>query len=473
MSTFDRPPGHTRRSVLRSLAFGGIAVGLPSLESLTPRRAVAGGSVATRPDRLVIFHFPNGALMSDWTPEALGDAYVMGEQLSPLSDLREHFAVVTGLSLTAGAEEGSSFGTPHGIPNCTFLSGAPARSGGACVTAPTIDQLAASYLGATTPIRSTNTCQHRGSGSSSFKISWAGSGTATPIEIDPIALFDRIFTVSTPDAVDAIRARRRSILDFVRGDAVRLRARLGAVDRPRLDEHLDAIRALEVRLGAFSSSLASCESPVAPAPHDPADKRAQLDLLTDVSLLAQRCGSTAVSLVSTGQTQNVEYYLPGQPDHNHNLSHLNAVEVEDEADATIRREANDRWMKDITRYHMERFARLLRTLVDTPDPAGTLLDRTLVVCLSELSWGDIHSGRSLPVLVAGGGLRGGRHVHFPCNSGGHNATGRIVIQRLGVCAEEVETNTPIANLWLTVMNALGDPRESVGDSTGTLSDLWI
>ncbi len=464
----------TRRTVLRSLALGGIAVGLPALESFTPRRVQADG---VRPDRLVIFHFPNGAFMSDWTPRTVGEDYELGEQLSPLADLRQHFAVITGLSPTAGSDNDGSFGTPHGVWNATFLSGAPARPGGSYVSAPTVDQLAASFLGATTPIRSTNTCQHRASGYSSHKISWAGPGTATPVEVNPIEFFDRVFAVSTPEAIAALRVRRRSILDFVHADALRLRARLSAADRPRLDEHLDAIRALEIRLDGFSS--ATCEIPVAPTEYDPTDKLTQLDLLTDVSLLAQRCGSTAVSVLSTGQTQNLEYYLEGQPDHAHNLSHLIAVRASEEPNRELRDAANARWMMDLTRYNIERFARVLRTLVETPTSTGTLLDRTVVVCLSEMALGDIHSGRSLPLLIAGGGLRGGRHIRYPCNNAqafsgeGLTLSSAARVRRLGVCSEETDVNTPISNLWLTVLRALGDRRESVGDSTGTLSDLWI
>ena len=186
----------------------------------------------------------------------------------------------------------------------------------------------------------------------------------------------------------------------------------------------------------------------------------------DLGVLALRCGITRVLTFSVGPSQNPVLYpfLPLGPTPSSDVHQLSHMSWSDDDVLTAR------WYRDMVKYHLGMFARLLDGLLTDADLGQDLLARSIVACVSEFSHGQIHHPYNLPVLLAGGGLPGNRHVHYPCRIEAPTVSQWDDPKYVELCNDA--TATPIANLWLTVLRALGSQTESFGESTGTLDGLW-
>jgi hypothetical protein len=451
-----------RRALLRGLALGSAALGLPALAALTARADEA----APPPKRLVLFHFGNGVPMKDWTPATAGSGWQPTPILEALGDSLSRVDVVTGLS-TRGTHEGLT-GNVHGmrlLAATTTVPGATAPGSNEVTGAgaASVDQLLAQRVGAATAHASlVVAAATRNDSVLEGRLSWSGpNGPIAPI-VDPLELHGLLFAGFVPgeDAAAAeVARRRRIVLEYVAASIESSEHGLGAADRARLGEHLTSVREVDKSLDAAGIA---CVPPAAPEQvgMGAADIEPRSEALLRLSTAALSCDLTRVlsfSLGPTGAGPVYQFLGLGQTDHD--ISHLDYIH-----DAA----AHDAYLT-MTKWKLGRFARLLELLASTPEGDGTLLDSCVVIGFSEMSDGNAHSADYLPVLVAGAGVGEGRHLVYPCTSDG---VMNAVMGSGAYCS--AATPTPLARLWLTALRACGADIAELGQAGGeSLPDLWI
>ena len=433
-----------RRTVLRGL---GTAMALPLLEAMIP--AARAADAAARPKRLSVFYTPNGMTMDAYRPATTGADYVLPPTLAPLEPFRADMVVVSGL----GHPQAAAFGdrpAGHGRSCPAFLTGAHARQteGPDIRCGVSMDQVFAAHLGAATAIPSLElgidqasllgSCDINYSCAYTNGISWLTPTVPLPVTANPRDVFERLF--GDGEALDpasrlAQARRRTSILDYVREDAARLSQALGAEDRRKLDEYLDAARAIEARIQRAASGPQAEAGGFAQPAGIPADFAEHARLMIDLQVLALQADLTRVATFMLGrELSNRTYPEIGVADSHHMLSHHGR-----NADKMAK-------LAQINRYHMEFFAYALKRLKETRDGAGSLLDTTLVIRGSAFGDSNEHNFMDLPVIVAGGLVAGGRHL-------------------------AVEKGTTMSNVLLAGLGLLDVPVTRFGDSTGPLAGL--
>ncbi|MFO0908243.1 MAG: DUF1552 domain-containing protein [Isosphaeraceae bacterium] len=447
-----------RRTVLRGL---GTAVALPWLEAMAPAadvgatRAGVAGSAAL-PKRMAFLYVPNGVHMQAWTPTAEGSGFELNGTLSALKPYKEDLLVLTGLAQDNAFAHGDG-GGDHARSLACFLTGThPLKTDGANIRAGvSVDQVAAQKLGNLTRFASLELGIDRGAQSGncdsgyscaySSNISWRAPTTPMAKEVNPRLVFDRLFAGQSRDETAAARARRelyrRSILDFVSEDANQLRGRLGVNDRRKLDEYLTAVREVEQRLSrAEKSSLTDANLPrdFKKPSGIPQDNREHIRLMLDLLVLAFQGDVTRIStFMYANEGSNKSYAFIGVPEGHHDLSHHGGDTAKHEK------------LKKINTFHIEQLAYFLGRLKSIREGSGTLLDHSMIVYGSGIGDGDRHNHNDLPILLAGrggGSLKPGRHIKYA-------------------------NNTPLNNLYLSMLDRVGVPVDSLGDSTGRLPRL--
>ena len=438
-----------RRTVLRGL---GTMIALPFLDSMVPAFASPLLRKST-PRRMAFVYIPNGAIMEDWTPAKPGAGYDLGSILKPLEPFREDLLILTGLAQYQGNSLGDGPGD-HARAGSTFLTGVhPKKTSGAHIQVGiSVDQVVAQKVGSKTrfasvelgtePGRLAGNCDSGYSCAYSNSVSWRSSTTPNPPEINPWLVFERLFgDVRTDETLDA-RAQRlrheRSILDFVREDAKRLQGSLGPTDRRKLQEYLEGIREIERRIS--SAEKEELELPAdLEKPHGvPVEFSEHVKILFDLATVAFQTDSTRILTFMIGpEGSNRSYPEIGVSDVHHGLSHHR------------RDQEKIRKISKINHFHIEQFAYFLRKMKSVSDGEGTLLDSSMIVYGSGLSDGNLHTHEDLPVLLAGRAgntLKPGRHMVYP-------------------------EKTPLNNLFLSMLDRMGIPTETLGDSTGKLEHL--
>ncbi|HVR74867.1 MAG TPA: DUF1552 domain-containing protein [Planctomycetota bacterium] len=449
----------TRRTVLRGL---GTALAIPLLEAIpfAGNRALAldrAGAAGAPPVRMAFVFVPNGVHMPDWTPKTEGADFELPYLLEPLARVKHKLSVVSGLAHDKGRANGDGPGD-HARSAAVFLTGAqPYKTPGANIRAGvSVDQVAAAYAGKETRFPSlelgcdkggnTGNCDSGYSCAYSNNISWSSSNTPMAKESNPRRVFERLFAGDSRGEVAASRWKRvrerRSILDFVREDAARLRSDLGRADQQKLEEYLSGIREVEKRVERVG--LAEQFADDAPRPEVPEVREGslaydeQIRLLADMMVLAFQSDTTRIAtfmLANDGSNRN--YRLIGVPDGHHDLSHH---EGKWEKQEKIRR---------INRFHLTQLAYFLEKLETVKEGDGTLLDNSMIVYGSGIGDGNRHNHDDLPILLAGRGggtIDSGRHIR-------------------------VEAETPVCNLYLSLLDRMGARVDSLGDSTGRLREL--
>ncbi len=381
-----------RRSFLRGLLGGtGVALALPALEAMLDvnGRAWACGGVVPR--RFGMFWWGNGVRPERWVPARTGTDWALSPELEPLAGLQSKISVVSGLSVRTGNL------LPHDSGSIGLLTGSAALETGDdhTVASATIDQLLAQAVGGDTVYRSIQTSP---TGASGF--SFNGPNSRNPPERSPFALYERLFgsTFRAPGeegVVDPRLALRQSVLDAVSADARSLRARVGAADQARLDQHLTGIREIELRLARMQEAppnLAGCFRPDAPPTEFPdVDGRPQVSAvgraLTDLLVMAFACDQ--VRVVSHYINDAVaDTLFPGMTAGHHDLTH-NETGEQPQVDA-------------ITRLIVEDLAYFVQALDLLDEGDGTVLDNSVILAGSEVSLGQTHSLDDMPLLFAGG-----------------------------------------------------------------------
>lgn len=421
---------------------------------MLPGIARAEGAAPGRglPRRMAFVYVPNGVNMSDWTPSGVGDSFELPMILEPLRPVQKDILVLSGLAHDKARPNGDGAGD-HARASATFLTACQAKKtdGADIKVGVSVDQVAALRVGDQTRLRSLELGCDRGQQSGncdsgyscaySFNVSWRTPSTPMPPLVDPRLVFERLFSTDRPGETPESRARRqrhqKSILDFAMEDAGRLRGQLGANDRRKLDEYLTAVRELEQRIEhaeRVAQALPDMKAPTGVPPTYEAHLRLMFDLLA----LAFQTDSTRIAtFMMAHDGSNRAYPFIGVPDGHHELSHHGGS---DEKKARIAK---------INRFHLEQFAYFIQRLKTTPEGEGSLLDQCMVVYGSGIADGNSHAHHDLPVLMAGrggGAIRTGRHVKHPAN-------------------------TPMANLFLSILDTAGAPTERIGDSTGRLKTL--
>jgi hypothetical protein len=441
-----------RRTFLKGL---GTAMALPMLEAMGPSSFAAGAAAASRganPVRMAFMYVPNGANMADWTPSAGGSDFELPYILQPLNDHKKDLLVLSGLAQDKARPNGDGAGD-HARASATFLTGAQARktSGADIKVGVSVDQLAAAKIGKATRFGSLELGCDRGqqagdcdSGYScaySFNISWKTESTPMPPEVDPRLVFERLFANNHAGETAEARARReryqKSILDFVMEDTKKLKANLGRTDQRKLDEYLTAVRELETRIER-ASNFSQVHPDFKQPKGIPADYEEHIKLMYDLMALAFQTDTTRIStFVMAHDGSNRSYSFMGVPEGHHDLSHHGGNEEKKKKIAKI------------NQFHIRQFAYFIQRLKSIKEGAGTLLDNSMVVYGSGIADGNAHAHHDLPVVFAG---RGGKTIE----------TGRHV---------KYAKDTPMANLFLSMMERVGAPVTRIGDSSGVLSQL--
>jgi hypothetical protein len=394
---------------------------------------------------------PNGVHFPTWLPSASAEngAFTLPLTLEPLQSVRQHVNVLTGLTLDKARANGDGPGD-HARSSASFLTGHQARktAGNDIRIGVSVDQLAARHVGTQSRFPSlelgceqgpsAGNCDSGYSCAYSSNVSWRDDHTPMPKIVDPAAVFERLFGNSMHAAAAAERmARRRSILDFVRDDARRLHDEVGTNDRRKLDQFQTAVREVEMQIERARREASEVKRPEMAAPEGiPSSSKEHQDLMYDLMLLAFQTDLTRVSTLMLGNDgSNKTYPEIGVHEGHHHLSHHQNNQEMVES------------IKKIDRFCVERFARFIDRLSSEQDGEGTLLDNTMVLFGGGIGDGNRHNHDDLPILLAG-------------RAGGRIETGRLL---------KFENETPLCNLYVTMLQTMGCDVESFGDSTGALA----
>ncbi len=439
-----------RRTVLRGL---GTALALPLLDGMVPALTALSRTAAAPVRRFGVFYVPNGMSMPFWTPEREGPLDALPPTLRSLNDLREHVLLCGGLDdEAANLVKG---GGDHSRSAGTFLTCVPYKltAGADVYAAVSVDQMAARELGRQTQLTSLElgiesnamlgSCDGGASCAYTNTVAWRTPTTPLPIENNPRAVFERLFGSSgttDPEARLARMRRDRSLLDAVNSELRHLGQSLGPGDQVKLDEYLSAVRDAERRI-QLAERQGETDLPVVDRPiGTPGDYAEHARLLMDLLALAYQTDLTRISTFMLAREVSARAYPEiGVSDAHHPLSHHQD------------RPINLQRLHLVNEYHFRQFAHLVKRLAETPEGDGTLLDSTLFLYGTGISDSNTHFHEDLPIALIGGkatGIKGGRYVRYP-------------------------EGTPLANLHMTVLEMLGTPVESFGDSTGTLKRLAV
>lgn len=446
-----RNPVH-RRTFLKGV---GTLMALPLLDSLGPLAATdAGGKSvvdAVAPKRVGFIYVPNGANMADWTPSKVGPDFNLPFILEPLNSVKSELCVFSGLTHDKARPNGDGAGD-HARASAAYLTGAqPRKTSGVDIhVGVSVDQVIGNKVGIQTPFRTLELGIDRGQSSGNcdsgyscayqFNISWRTPTSPVPPETNPRLAFDRLFSNGDASDSEVLRLRRqnyrKSILDFVMEDAKALNPKLGRTDQRKLDEYLSSVRDLERRI-EFTEKMSTEMTGKRPT-GEPHDFKEHVRLMYDIMLLAFQTDSTRVaSFIVAHDGSNRPYPFIGVNEGHHDISHHGD---DPEKKAKIAK---------INRFHVEQFAYFIERMRATKEGNGSLLDNCMLVYGSGIADGNAHAHDNLPVLVAGrfgGQLTPGRHVRYP-------------------------KETPMTNLYLSMMDHMGVPAERFGDSTGKLGQL--
>ncbi len=440
-----------RRTFLRGL---GAAVALPLLDAMSPAFAAPSVSNANAPCRMAFTYVPNGIIMKDWTPSSEGAGFELLRTLEPMKAYRDDMILMSGLMQNGGRALGDGPGD-HARAASSYLTGAhPRKTSGADISVGvSVDQVAAQAIGSRTRFASlelgcedgriVGNCDSGYSCAYSNSLSWRTPSTPMPPEVNPRIVFERLFagtdTTETPESRAKRERYNKSILDFVTEDTQQLQGNLGPTDRRKLDEYLYGIREIEKQIEAAERRSKDQPMPTMEAPSGvPVEFADHAKLMFDLQAIAFQTDSTRIAtFMMAREGSNRTYREIGIPEAHHGLSH---------------HRNNPEWIEklsQINRFHMEQFAYFIGKLKSIPDGDGTLLDHVMVVYGSGISDGNRHSHIDLPVLLVGGGngsFKGGRHVRY-------------------------KQETPMANLFLTMLDRVGVRPETIGDSNGKLEHL--
>ena len=450
-------PRLSRRTVLRGL---GASVALPFLDIMEPLALAAqvAAPMADPVKRLAYIYFPNGIPRGAWYPEetaADGRLIRLNEWMSPLEPFKEDILIPSNLWTPQGN------GHVNGPP--TWLTGQSYRSRAVNAGGVSADQLAARHLGEETLLPSLElSLQGEGYFSNSLPrnaISWSAPDRPMAREIEPRAVFDRMFRPPSGGVTD------RSVMDAVLVDARTLRGYTSKADQYRLDEYFESIRALERRIefsearsGQMRSDGALTDTMMTPTPGIPADHQSYVRLMLDLMIAAFQSDATRVAtfMLDHGQSNRYFDFIPDVQGTWHALSHYQNASGKTEDDDGITTwesvESKRAMYAEVIRWHHTQVAYLLDRMKSIVEPnGGTLLDNSMILYGASLGDGNEHDANDLPTLLAGGG-------------GGTITTGRYI--------ENAEP-TDLAGLHLSLLQRMGVEIDEFGTASAPMEGLAV
>ena len=435
-----------RRSFLRGI---GASVALPFLDAMVPAMAFAGA--AKPPVRMAMVYVPNGIDMRNWNPGYEGKLAELPRILKPLEPFKEDITVLGNLTHNAGRALLDGAGD-HGRCCASYLTGIQPRKTMVDIkSGVSFDQIVASQVGRNTRFpslevgmedaRQAGDCDSGYSCAYTNNLAWRTESQPLPPILNPRILFERLFgtgTALTPEARALQNRYRRSILDFVTDDTRKLESDLGPTDRRKLDEYLSSIREIEHQIDRAEKDNAQL-SPGMDKPYGiPADFSEHFRLMTNMMTIAFQADQTRVmTFLVTREGTSRAYPEIGIPDGHHPLTHhRNQLPLMEK-------------VAQINTYHTRQLAGWIEKLKSIREGDSTLLDNCMIVYGAGLSDGNRHLHEDLPTLIAGKGGNGfkpGRHIVY-------------------------RKETPMCNLFLTMMDRMGVHTEHFGDSSGPLQGL--
>jgi hypothetical protein len=435
----------SRRTILRG---AGAAIALPLLDAMIPAMTATAATVAApeKLRRIGYVYIPMGYFPDRWTPkdDSLNE---LPFSLKPLEKMKQKVSVITNMDLQ-NAYPGS-----HATSNSAFLSAARAKLTESTdyYLGTTVDQVAAKQIGQRTQLPSlelsmdllstVGQCDNGYACVYQNNLSWASPTEPLPSEAHPRIVFESLFgDGGTPEQRRAALKTRASLLDSVTSEIKRLKNRVGAADRNKIDGYLESIREVERRIHLAESTAKDHPLPDLDRPVGvPAAYADHARMMFDLQLLAFQGDITRVVSFQLAREASTRTYPEiGVPDPHHPVTHHgnNPEKLEKVA--------------KINRFHVSLFADFLERMDKIPEGNGSLLDHSLYLYGSGMGDPDKHDHSNLPILVAGGAagkMRGGRHIRY-------------------------QEPTPLSNLHLTLLNKVGVPMETFADSTGRVDDLF-
>ncbi len=420
----------SRRAVLRA---AGTTLALPLLESFLPHHAFA-AAPAKPPQRLIFLSYSWGVAEQDWFPTEKGADFALPLCLEPLARHRRDFSILSNLTNKRatnghwGCTTWLTSADVNGTPGKAFQNGV------------SVDQVAARKLGAETRFESLELSCPQGDGyGPGLSLAWSAAGNSIAGETSPLALFDRLFG-ATEVPLEERRYRLskdQSVLDAVLYDAKRMHDRIGAADREKIDEYFQSVRDIERRLHKAEDWLGR------PVPAVPFQRP---ENVTKTSEEIRVMYDLMVAAIQTDMTRVLTYRQPvdglfkemGCNFAPHSTTHCT---TKSEAyQASIKRDQKQ----------LELLAHLIDRLKGLKDPDGSsVFDNTLITYGGGIRTN--HHTTNTPTLVAGhggGGLKQGQHLVYESNQ------------------------TPLANLWYSILRHAGIESERFADSDAGLKGLF-
>lgn len=422
----------SRRTLLRGT---GITLALPFLECMTPTlaRAAAAEGAAEPPRRMLIIANNLGVLPKYFFPQAPGRDYELSPYLSALAGVRNEFTVFSGLShpgVTGG----------HSTDNC-FLTAARGAFKSGFRNSISLDQFAAEKLGQVTRFPALNLGVNIDKGNRS--LSWTRDGVLLPAEDSAPKLYERMFVQGDPEAVARQLHRlenRGSILDTLLEETNRFGRSLASEDKARLDQYVTSVREVEERLQtARAWELRAKPKATQPAPDDIQEKKLffeKFELMLAMAQLALESDSTRIVTLMVDAFFTPVFKLNGQEtttESYHGLSHHGQAEQK------------VKQLQETDRQQMRLLKQVIESLAAKKENGRRLLDQTMVLYGSNMGDANIHDNTNLPILLAGGGFKHGQHVVF-----------------------RRDNNTPLSNLFVTMLQRMGVEADAFASSTGRL-----
>jgi hypothetical protein len=435
-----------RRAFLRGM---GTAVALPFLDAMVP--AFAAPRAGKPPVRMAFVYVPNGIDMRNWNPEYEGKLAELPRILKPLEPFKDDVLMLGNLTHNTGRALLDGAGD-HGRCCGSYLTGIQVKKSTTDIRAGvSMDQIVAKQVGGATRFpslelgledaRQSGDCDSGYSCAYTNNLAWRSETQPLPPILDPRALFERLFgdgVALSPEARAREAKYRRSILDFVTEDTKKLESGLGPTDRRKLDEYLSSIRAVELQLQKAEKDNAQIDPHMEKPYGVPADFAEHYKLMTDMMTIALQADLTRVmTFLVTHEGTSRAYREIGIADGHHPLTHhRNQPDLMEK-------------VAQINCYHLKQFAGWVEKLKSIKEGDGSLLDNLMIVYGAGLSDGNRHAHEDLPTLIVGSG---GKKIK----------TGRRVVYR---------RETPMCNLYLSMMDRMGVQMEHFGDSTGKLQGL--
>jgi hypothetical protein len=428
----------------------GAAVALPFLDAMLPAAARAQSS-PSGPVRTAFVYVPNGIDMRHWNPAYEGRLGELPRTLKALEPFKEDITLLGNLTHNTGRALLDGAGD-HGRCSGSYLTGVQVKKTVIDIKASvSCDQLVANAIGSQTRLpslevgledaRQAGDCDSGYSCAYTNNLSWRSENQPMPPILDPRSLFDRLFGEDAGLSAEARAQRnryRQSILDFITEDARALQGTLGPTDRRKLEQYLSSIRDIERQIEKAEKDNAQIDPRMERPYGIPQDFAEHFKLMTDMITVAFQADLTrVVTFLVTREGTSRAYREIGISDGHHPLTHhRNQVELMDK-------------VAEINRYHVQQFAKWVEILKSSPEPGGSILDNSMIVYGAGLADGNSHTHHDLPTLIAG---RGGNFIK----------PGRRIVYR---------RETPMCNLFLTMMDRMGCRMEHFGDSTGHLTGL--